>query len=198
MWPTILDAITYIVTTKSAARFRFRDVASELAVEDISAGMSVTWGNFNNDDMMDVYVSNMFSSAGNRIAYQRKFREQASSQQRQQFQRHARGNTLFEGFSQGGQNRLSVTLAKSAQVTMGRWAWGSKFYDLNNDGWEDIYVANGFITTDDTGDSVKFLLAAGRVAIAGWIDGGVSRFGCTEISECLVCAKSSDRPGQVV
>ena len=24
--------------------------------------------------------------------------------------------------------------------------------DLDNDGWEDIYVANGFITTEDTGD----------------------------------------------
>ena len=33
---------------------------------------------------------------------------------------------------------------------MGRWAWGSVFADFNNDGWEDIYVANGFITTEDT------------------------------------------------
>jgi hypothetical protein len=40
----------------------------------------------------------------------------------------------------------------AAGVTMGRWAWGSNFVDLNNDGLEDIYVANGFITTDDTGD----------------------------------------------
>ena len=38
------------------------------------------------------------------------------------------------------------------EVTMARWAWGAKFVDLNNDGWEDIYVANGFITTEDTGD----------------------------------------------
>ena len=37
-------------------------------------------------------------------------------------------------------------------VTMGRWAWGSKFVDLNSDGLEDLYVSNGFITTDDTGD----------------------------------------------
>ena len=37
-------------------------------------------------------------------------------------------------------------------VTMGRWAWGSRFVDLNNDGWEDLVVANGFISTEDTGD----------------------------------------------
>ena len=35
---------------------------------------------------------------------------------------------------------------------MGRWAWGAKFIDLNNDSREDIYVANGFITTEDTDD----------------------------------------------
>jgi hypothetical protein len=37
-------------------------------------------------------------------------------------------------------------------VAMGRWAWGSRFADFNNDGWEDIVVANGFITTADTTD----------------------------------------------
>ncbi len=35
---------------------------------------------------------------------------------------------------------------------MGRWAWASKFVDINNDGLEDIYVANGFITQEDSGD----------------------------------------------
>jgi hypothetical protein len=35
---------------------------------------------------------------------------------------------------------------------MGRWAWGSKFIDINNDGWEDIFVANGFITGPETRD----------------------------------------------
>ncbi len=38
-------------------------------------------------------------------------------------------------------------------VTMGRWAWSSRFTDLNNDGRQDIVVANGFITQpEDSGD----------------------------------------------
>ena len=32
------------------------------------------------------------------------------------------------------------------------WAWGSKFADLNNDGWEDLYVANGYISQPDADD----------------------------------------------
>ena len=35
---------------------------------------------------------------------------------------------------------------------MGRWAWGSLFFDLNNDGWEDLYTTNGFMTAPATGD----------------------------------------------
>jgi len=43
-------------------------------------------------------------------------------------------------------------VSEPAGVTMGRWAWGSRFADLNNDGWEDLVVANGYITQPDAGD----------------------------------------------
>jgi hypothetical protein len=35
---------------------------------------------------------------------------------------------------------------------MGRWAWASKFVDLNNDGWPDLAIANGYITGEDPHD----------------------------------------------
>ena len=129
----------------------FSDVAATLGVEDISAGMSITWGDFNNDGLSDAYISNMFSSAGNRIAFQRRFRQEKSDQHKQLFQRHARGNTLFESQPIPAQNGFR-DVSQALNVTMGRWAWGAKFCDFNCDGWQDLYVANGFITTEDTGD----------------------------------------------
>ncbi len=126
----------------------FTDVAATQGVEDVSAGMSVTWGDCDEDGWLDIYISNMYSSAGNRIAYQRSFQSQASAQTRQDFQRHAKGNSLFRNPAGRGFRDTS----QSSGVTMGRWAWGSKFVDLNNDSLEDLYVANGFITTEDTGD----------------------------------------------
>ncbi|MCA9149313.1 MAG: VCBS repeat-containing protein [Planctomycetales bacterium] len=127
---------------------KFHDVAGELMVEDMGSGMSASWADFNRDGWLDLYVSNMFSAAGNRITYQRQFRSNSQDEIKQQFQRHARGNSLFQSDGHGGFEDVSV----EAGVTIGRWAWGSRFCDLNNDGWQDIVVANGFITTADTGD----------------------------------------------
>jgi hypothetical protein len=127
----------------------FHDVAPELGVEDIGPGMSAAWGDYNNDGRADLYVSNMFSSAGNRITHQQQFKEGIDDSEKALFQRHARGNSLFENTGVGFEDR-SVELA----VTLGRWAWGSLFVDINNDGWQDIYVTNGFITAGDTKDDL--------------------------------------------
>ncbi|MDF1784805.1 MAG: VCBS repeat-containing protein [Verrucomicrobiales bacterium] len=127
---------------------KFRDIANQLGLEDMSSGMSVAWGDYNRDGNMDLYVSNMFSAAGNRITYQRQFQTQTNDSVRQIFQRHARGNSLFQGMGQGKFQDVSV----ASNVTMGRWAWGSSFIDVNNDSWRDLIVANGFITAEDTGD----------------------------------------------
>ncbi|MCA9270272.1 MAG: VCBS repeat-containing protein, partial [Planctomycetales bacterium] len=119
----------------------FRDVAAAADVEDISSGMSVSWGDYNGDGWMDVYVGNMFSSAGNRITYQRQFQVDKKAGDVEQIQRMARGNSLFANSASGFRD-VSLT----AHVNHGRWAWGSKFVDVNNDGREDIVVANGFVT----------------------------------------------------
>ncbi|MEZ5299479.1 MAG: FG-GAP-like repeat-containing protein [Verrucomicrobiales bacterium] len=126
----------------------FRDVAAELGVEDIGAGMSAAWGDYNNDGWMDLYVGNMFSSAGQRVTGQRQFMAGIDDATLGDFKRHARGNSLF--LNQGGKGFSDATM--EAAVNYGRWAWGAVFSDFNNDGREDLFVANGFITTEDTGD----------------------------------------------
>jgi len=127
---------------------QFVNIAPQAGVEDLSAGMGVSWGDYNNDGLMDLYVSNMFSSAGNRVAYQRQFRTADDSRTRADFQRHARGNSLFENAGDG--TFRDITL--DAEVAMGRWAWGSLFADINNDGWRDLLVTNGLATNEDTDD----------------------------------------------
>ena len=71
-----------------------------------------------------------------------------SNQEVALLQRTARGNTLF--VNQDGKGFDDVS--EAAGVTMGRWAWASKFVDLNNDGWEDLIVANGYLTMENADD----------------------------------------------
>jgi len=127
---------------------RFVDVAATAGVEDVGPGMSVTWGDYNGDGLVDLYVSNMFSSAGGRITTQSQFMPDADEATRAMVARFARGNSLYQNTGDG--RFRDVTLA--AGVNVGRWAWSSNFVDLNNDGREDIVVANGFITAEDPDD----------------------------------------------
>lgn len=128
----------------------FVDVAADAGVEDISSGMSVSWADYNRDGLMDVYVGNMFSAAGNRITYQRKFeRDRQAAGALADVQRMARGNSLFEN---AGRERAFVDRSEEVGVAMGRWAWSSVFADLNNDGWEDLLVANGNLTQTNPDD----------------------------------------------
>jgi len=130
---------------------RFTEVADMAGVEDRASGMSVSWGDYNRDGWMDVYVSNMFSAAGNRVTYQRQFAEGLSEQTKARVQRMARGNTLFA--NNGGSDTIAFDdVSDLAAVTMGRWAWASRFTDFNNDGWQDLVIANGYVTNEDPSD----------------------------------------------
>lgn len=127
---------------------RFTDIAVEAGVVDIGPGMSAAWGDHNADGLMDLYVGNMWSNAGNRITLQEAFLPQANEATKAQARRHARGNSVY--VNQGDGTFLDATHTSGAN--MARWAWSSQFMDLNNDGDEDLIVANGMITTEDTGD----------------------------------------------
>ena len=127
---------------------RFRDVAGPAGAEDMNFGMSASFGDYNRDGWMDIYVSNMFSAAGGRVTFQPGFQTEGTDEVKAVYQRMARGNTLLESAGDGTFRDVS----SQAHVSVGRWAWGSLFADINNDGWEDLLVANGFVTGNLPGD----------------------------------------------
>ncbi len=126
----------------------FVDVAAAAGVVDFGSGMSVSWSDYNRDGRMDLYVGNMFSSAGSRITPQPTFRPGIDDATRRVLRRFAKGNTLFQNVGDGRFRDVGA----GAAVEIARWAWSSIFLDLNNSGWEDVFVANGYITTEDPGD----------------------------------------------
>jgi Tfp pilus assembly protein PilF/peroxiredoxin len=129
---------------------RFKDVAREAGVEDYGAGMSAAFLDYDNDGRLDIYTGNMWTAAGQRVTAAAGFKPDASPEIKEIYRRHTRGNSLFR--NRGDGTFEDVTL--KAHAEFGRWAWSSDAFDFDNDGWEDLYVANGMFTRDADEPSV--------------------------------------------
>ena len=118
---------------------RFVDEAKERGVLDPGNGMGVSFGDYNNDGRLDLHATNMSSTAGNRILG-RLFPNQGPKDN--VLKKLAAGNNLFENLGDGKFKDVTAEVGGFS----GGWAWGGGFIDFDNDGWEDIYTPNGFIS----------------------------------------------------
>ncbi len=129
----------------------FTDVAARVGVEDVGAGMSVSWLDYDNDGAEDVYVANMWTAAGMRVAMQDTFKKDSSPDVRALYQKHAMGNSLLR--NRPGKFQDST---QSAGVGVGRWAWSSDAFDFDHDGFPDLYIANGMVSGPSRPDLNSF------------------------------------------
>lgn len=120
----------------------FTDVAPETGVEDVGAGMSVSWFDSGNDGKQDLYVADMWTAAGVRISQQEVFQKDAKPETRSFYRKHAMGNSLFRNRDA----RRFEDLTAQSGTAIGRWAWCSDAWDFDHDGHADLYTANGMIT----------------------------------------------------
>lgn len=117
----------------------FQDRAAEWGVLDPGNGMGVSFGDYNNDGRLDLHVTNMSSTAGKRIL-DRLFPEAGGADN--VLKKLAGGNSLFQGRPDG---RFTNVTQEVGPFAAG-WAWGGVFIDFDNDGWQDLYSPNGFIS----------------------------------------------------
>ncbi len=120
----------------------FTDIAKEAGVEDVGAGMSVSCLDYDTDGLQDLYVADMWTAAGLRVSMQDKFQQNASEDVRALYRRHAMGNCLYRSRGDGSFDDVGP----QSGTLMGRWAWSSDSWDLDHDGFPEIYIANGMIS----------------------------------------------------
>lgn len=130
----------------------FTPVSEPAHVNDVGAGMSATWFDYDSDGRQDVYVANMWSAAGLRVSSQSHFHEKESEAVRSLYHQHARGNSLYRNLGNGKFENVS----SETGVDMGRWAWCSDAWDFDHDGYPDLYIANGYVSGSDGLDLGSF------------------------------------------
>jgi len=120
----------------------FVDVAGDVGVRDQGNGMGVSFGDLSGNGELDLYVSNMSSTAGNRILG--RFEEDLDPEIYAALKKSAAGNTIFFQDGEGGFEKRP----KSAGGLGANWAWSSALADFDLDGALDIFCTNGFVTGD--------------------------------------------------
>jgi tetratricopeptide (TPR) repeat protein/peroxiredoxin len=130
----------------------FTAVSTEADVEDVGAGMSASWCDFDGDGNQDIYVANMWSPAGMRVSEQEKFHQGEPENIRGLYRQHAGGNSLYRNQGSGKFENVS----QKTGVDMGRWSWSSDSWDFDHDGYPDLYIANGYISGPDDREVSSF------------------------------------------
>lgn len=125
----------------------FRDVTREWVDEKSNFGMGHTLGDYNRDGKLDFYVTGMSSTTARRLEYL-----DAGVEDRPEI----RENRMRMGYGSrmymGGDGKKFRPPVFGGSVARSGWSWGTTSFDLSNNGYTDIYVANGNLSGESCKD----------------------------------------------
>jgi enediyne biosynthesis protein E4 len=98
---------------------KLENISKKLIIPDRRNGMNVSVNYNPGNNIPELYISNIYLD---------KYEQ--------------RGNFLYKYESNGLKD-----IAREKSLYKCGWAWGGNFSDFNNDGYNDLYVANGFISS---------------------------------------------------
>jgi FG-GAP-like repeat len=148
----------------------FTDVSKETNAFDPGYGMSSTWGDIDNDGDLDIYISDVHS--GQRWYGQaatlhkylvtsvrqgtiledfpvyKEIYEHVGADWSTYGDRTVKGNALYLN---DGKGRFT-DVSEATNTNPFGWYWGSTMFDYDNDGRQDLYASNGWITSKSTQD----------------------------------------------
>jgi enediyne biosynthesis protein E4 len=103
---------------------RFHEIGKDTGIgERPKSGMNVAFGDVMNQGQFAIYISNI-SEEGVLI----------------------QGNNLWVRQDGSSATPRYENMAEAMGVELGGWSFGAQFGDLNNDGWNDLFLTNGYVS----------------------------------------------------
>lgn len=146
LWPDIYVIHEFgpgaLLINRGDGSFVTQEVAS--ASSDFGS-MGLASGDVDNDGRIDLFVSNMYSKAGNRVMNNLPpgfYDDETTAKLR----RMVAGSQIHRNL---GDLRFEEIGPEAGVATVG-WGWGATLVDLDNDGWLDLHATCGFMSRDRT------------------------------------------------
>lgn len=119
-------------------RGQFSEMTSRWVPESHAFGMAHSVADFNVDGRLDVLMIGMTSPTAERLEHFGLWRN-GDHVEKTMRSRMTYGNRLYLGQTEGrfAPSALSDSIARSG------WSWGCSAFDVENDGFPDVYIANG-------------------------------------------------------
>ncbi len=122
---------------------RFTDASARLGVDDRGSGMNASLVDIDRDGRLDLYVSTIDTFSKNLTFRFPQDRDLMPLDQRiLDTTLYLSGNKLLRNAG------ARFTPVESARIQPGPngWSWGALFFDYDNDGDQDLYLANGWVS----------------------------------------------------
>ncbi|MBE7176846.1 MAG: VCBS repeat-containing protein [Mucilaginibacter polytrichastri] len=119
------------------------------------ASMGSDIGDINNDGQYDIFTTEMLPESDKRLKLVTSFEsyDVIKLKQRDGYYNQYMQNCLQVN---NGDGTFSETAFYSG-VAATDWSWGALFFDMDNDGWKDIFVSNGIYKDLTNQDYIEFL-----------------------------------------
>jgi len=133
----------------------FRESLEEMMREISLGSMGADMADINNDGQPEVFVTEMLPESDDRLKTTTQFENwnKYANNVRQGYYHQFSRNVL----QLNNGNGTFSEIARLAGVHATDWSWGALIFDMDNDGWKDIFVANGIYKDLLDQDYVNFV-----------------------------------------